>query len=50
MQQQNIPIGTPVDMFKRGETHDMVTMLILLTGFAPDLSAGLNADAVYRGN
>ena len=48
MKQQNIPIGTPVDLFKRGETHDMVAMSTLLAGFTPYLSAGLNANAVFR--
>ena len=49
MQQQNIPIGTLVDMYKRGDMRDMVAMSILLAGFTPYLAAQLNADSVYGG-
>lgn len=49
MQQQNIPIGTLVDMYKRGDMRDMVAMSILLAGFRPYLSNALDANAVYRG-
>ena len=50
MQQQNIPIGTLVDMFKRGEMRDMVAMSIWLAGFTPYLSDQLDVDVVYRGD
>ena len=50
MQQQNIPTGTLEETFTRGEIREMGEMLILLAVFTHYLSAGLNTDAVYRGN
>ena len=49
MQQQNIPIGTLVDMYKRGEMRDMVALSVLLAGFTQYLCDRLDADIVYRG-
>lgn len=41
--------GTPKNALRPVDMRDMVAMSILLAGFTPYLSNGLNADAVYRG-
>jgi hypothetical protein len=41
--------GTPANALRTVDMRDMVAMSILLAGFTPYLSNGLNADIVYRG-
>jgi hypothetical protein len=41
--------GTPANALRAVDMRDLVAMSILLAGFTPYLSNGLNADAVYRG-
>jgi len=41
--------GTPASALRAVDMRDMVAMSILLTGFTPYLSSGLNLDVVYRG-
>ncbi len=41
--------GTPANALRAVDMRDMVAMSILLAGFTPYLSNGLNADVVYRG-
>jgi len=41
--------GTPGNALRAVDMRDMVAMSILLAGFTPYLSDGLNADQVYRG-
>lgn len=41
--------GTPANVLRAVDMRDMVAMSILLAGFTPYLSNGLNADVVYRG-
>lgn len=41
--------GTPANALRTVDMRDMVAMSILLAGFTPYLSNGLNADVVYRG-
>ena len=41
--------GTPASALRAVDMRDMVAMSILLAGFIPYLSNGLNADVVYRG-
>ena len=41
--------GTPANALRAVDMRDMVAMSILLAGFTPYLSNGLDADVVYRG-
>ncbi len=41
--------GTPANALRAMDMRDMVAMCILLAGFTPYLSSGLNAEIVYRG-
>lgn len=41
--------GTPANALRAVDMRDMVALAILLAGFTPYLSAGINADHVYRG-
>ena len=41
--------GTPANALRAVDMRDMVAMSILLAGFTPYLSSGINADNVYRG-
>ncbi len=41
--------GTPANAMRAVDMRDMVAMSILLAGFTPYLSNGLNPDVVYRG-
>jgi hypothetical protein len=41
--------GTPANALRAVDMRDMVAMSILLAGFIPYLSNGLDADVVYRG-
>lgn len=41
--------GTPANALRAVDMRDMVAMSILLAGFTPYLSNGLNAELVYRG-
>ena len=41
--------GTPVSALRALDMRDMVAMSILLVGFTPYLTHGLNPDVVYRG-
>lgn len=41
--------GTPANALRAVDMRDMVAMTILLAGFIPYLSNGLDAEAVYRG-
>lgn len=41
--------GTPASALRAVDMRDMVAMSILLAGFTPYLSSGLNPDQVYRG-
>jgi hypothetical protein len=41
--------GTPKKALRPVDMRDLVAMSILLAGFTPYLSSGLNADIVYRG-
>jgi hypothetical protein len=41
--------GTPASALRRVDMRDMVAMSILLAGFTPYLTDGLNLDVVYRG-
>lgn len=41
--------GTPASALRAVDMRDMVAMSILLAGFTPYLSNGLNAELVYRG-
>lgn len=41
--------GTPANAIRAVDMRDMVAMTILLAGFTPYLSSGLNAELVYRG-
>ncbi len=40
--------GTPANALRSVDMRDMVAMSVLLAGFAPYLSNGLNSDAIYR--
>jgi hypothetical protein len=42
--------GTPANALRTVDMRDMVAMSILLAGFTPYLSNGLDADVVYRGS
>ena len=42
--------GNPAGAIRSIEMRDMVAMSILLVGFTPYLSNGLDADVVYRGS
>lgn len=41
--------GTPANALRVVDMRDMVAMSILLAGFTPYLSSGIDADVVYRG-
>jgi hypothetical protein len=41
--------GTPANALRTVDMRDMVAMSILLAGFTPYLTSGLNPERVYRG-
>jgi hypothetical protein len=41
--------GTPANALRPVEMRDMIAMSILLAGFTPYLSNGLNLETIYRG-
>lgn len=41
--------GTPANALRAVDLRDLIALAILLAGFAPYLSNGLNAELMYRG-